>query len=102
MMNDLPPGLVDAADAHDAYNAVFYELGLRWHWDRDLYQALQHASRDPLGRICHYIENWQPHLLKAYDAQALATTIYQRVLAHKPCAHRSFDWSAAATCEVGV
>ncbi|MDB5764166.1 MAG: hypothetical protein JWQ21_3161, partial [Herminiimonas sp.] len=30
----------DAAEDIDlnAYNAAFYELGLRWHWDADTYR----------------------------------------------------------------
>jgi hypothetical protein len=57
MMNDLPRELTDPESAPDAYNAVFYELGLRWHWDRDLYAALLQVSADPQERIRHYIEN---------------------------------------------
>ncbi|AMO25371.1 hypothetical protein UC35_10225 [Ramlibacter tataouinensis] len=88
--------------ALDAYHAAFYELGLRWHWDRATYDALLRHSPDPQARIRHYIETRQPHLLKAYDAAFLATAIHERVLRYKPCAHRRFDWAQATACEVGV
>jgi transposase InsO family protein len=107
MMNDLPPGLAmtnDAVDdaAHDAYNAAFYELGLRWHWDQGTYAALMRHSADPEVRIRHYLQTRQPHLLTAYDPAFLAAAIQERVLRYKPCAHRPFDWAQAAACEVGV
>lgn len=102
MMNDLPPGLADPDAAHEAYNAAFYELGLRWHWDRDTYAALVRHSPDPQARIRHYLETRQPHLLKAYDAGFLAEAIHERVLRHKPAGRGSFDWSQASACDVGV
>jgi hypothetical protein len=102
MMNDLPPVLADNESAHDAYNAAFYELGLRWHWDRETYAALVRHSDDPHQRIRHYMETQQPHLLAAYDPAFLAAAIHERVLRYKPCTHRSFDWSQAAACQVGI
>jgi hypothetical protein len=102
MMNDLPPGLAHTDAAHDAYNAAFYELGLRWHWDRDTYAALMRHSADPQTRIRHYMETRQPHLLAAYDPAFLAAAIHERVLRYKPCAHRPFDWAQATACEVGI
>ncbi len=102
MMNDLPPVLADAESAHDAYNAAFYELGLRWHWDRETYDALVRVSPDPQARIRHYVETRQPHLLAAYDSAFLAAAIHERMLRYKPCPHRRFDWSQAAAFEVGI
>lgn len=102
MMNDLPPGVAGTESAHDAYNAAFYDLGLRWHWDRDTYAALMQHSTDPQERILHYLKTRQPHLLTAYDPAFLAAAIQERVLRYKPCAHRPFDWAQAAACEVGV
>ena len=60
-----------------AYNAAFYELGLRWHWDADLYGQLRAI---PVGqeRVRAYLENHQPHLLKAYDADFLSNLIEGR------------------------
>ncbi|MFD2271559.1 hypothetical protein ACFS07_11370 [Undibacterium arcticum] len=50
-----------------AYNAAFYELGLRWHWDADTYHALRRNACEK-ERIRIYLQTNQPHLLKAYDA----------------------------------
>ena len=92
MKNDLPPSLKDTHaehdSAHDAYNAAFYELGLRWHWDRETYAALVRHSSDPHARIRHYIETHQPHLLSAYDPAFLAAAIHERVLRYIDTAKR--------------
>src|SRR3569832_2010363 len=77
-MNDLPPVLADSDTAHEAYNAAFYELGLRWHWDADTYAALVRHSADPHQRVRHYMETQQPHLLAAYDPAFLAAAIHER------------------------
>ena len=102
MMNDLPSSVTESGSEHEAYNAAFYELGLRWHWDRDTYAALLRHSADPLARISHYVQMHQPHLLKAYDATFLASAIHERALRYKPCVHRRFDWSQAAASDVGI
>jgi hypothetical protein len=105
MIHDLPVELTESSNAepaHDAYNAAFCELGLRWYWDRETYAALLRHSADPQARIRHYIETRQAHLLKAYDATFLATAIHERAQRYKPCTHRRFDWSQAAACEVGI
>ncbi len=60
-----------------AYNAVFYDLGLRWHWDADTYEALR-ALPAGQNRLRTYLENHQPHLLKAYDADFLSELIETR------------------------
>lgn len=63
------------ADAHrNAYNAAFHELGLRFHWDSELFQVGACADGD---RAClrRYLETEQPHLLKAYDADFLVDAI---------------------------
>ena len=46
----------------NAYNAAFYALGLRWHWDSDTY--LQLLNRSPLAgeRLRTYLESAQAHL----------------------------------------
>ena len=68
----------DAADAVDihrnAYNAAFYELGLRWHWDGKIYPSvLDHDAER--ARLRAYVETYQPHLLKAYDADFLIDAV---------------------------
>ena len=85
----------------NAYNAAFYELGLRWHWDDETYADLLRYSPKPEVRIRHYLETRQPHLLKAYDAQFLTGVIQERMAHHRHCA-RPFNWAQAMECELGV
>ena len=61
-----------------AYNAAFYELGLGWHWSAETFESLQ-ARGDPCERIRHYMEQQHPHLLRAYDAEFLASAIECRL-----------------------
>ena len=86
----------------DAYNAAFYELGLRWHWDDETYAGLLRHSEPPETRIRHYLETRQPHLLKAYDAAFLVDVIQQRAAQHKPCTAHRFDWAQAVGTELGA
>jgi len=102
MMNDLPPELGHDELDRNAYNAAFYALGLRWHWDRHTYAELLRYSPKADVRIRHYLETRHPHLLRAYDAEFLAAAIHERKLQHRPCAERSFDWSQATACELGA
>ena len=98
MKNDLPLAQLDAQ--RDAYNAAFYELGLRWHWDEATFTALVRHSPDPEQRIRRYLEQSHPHLLSAYDPAFLATAVQERVLRHKPAPHRNFDWALATSSHV--
>ncbi|MES2258273.1 MAG: hypothetical protein V4724_07125 [Pseudomonadota bacterium] len=58
----------------EAYNAAFYELGLRWHWDGVAYDSELEDSEQRV-RLRRYLEARQPHLLKAYDADFLVEVI---------------------------
>jgi hypothetical protein len=102
MVNDLPPELMPAERERNAYNAAFYELGLRWHWDGDTYAVLLRHSAHPESRIRHYLETRQPHLLRAYDAEFLAGVIQERMARHRHCAAQPCDWSQVAGGEVGI
>jgi hypothetical protein len=110
MSNALPQnGPADSADIErGAFNAAFYELGLRWHWDHDTYKAL---SADPCerARLSGYLEREQPHLLRAYDAEFLTDAILvakercQRALAKgSPAAMPRFNWTDPRWGEVGI
>ena len=85
-MHDDPTSSIGSDPAElDAYNAAFYELGLRWHWDAATYQALQSRHEDGATRVRHYLETQQPHLLRAYDPEFLVEMIEQK----KCAAHRA-------------
>lgn len=102
-------------DAHnamecEAYNAAFYELGLRWHWDGATFAALQPCGAEPAQRLKHYLRTQQPHLLRAYDVDFLVSAIELRKAAHSARrapldglpAPRRFDWAQALGRELGA
>ena len=65
----------DVAALHrSAFNAAFYELGLRWHWDADTDHDLSQDAGST-QRLRHYLENDQAHLLKVYEADFLIDAI---------------------------
>jgi hypothetical protein len=83
------------ADAHrNAYNAAFHELGLRFHWDGEVYRSVLCPDGE---RAClrRYLEQQQPHLLKAYDADFLVDAI-------QAAKARCFDVMAAAGGRAGA
>lgn len=92
-----------------AFNAAFYELGLRWHWDGATYEALSAHSCERT-RVRRYLEAEQSHLLRAYDADFLTDAILvakrryqQRLALCSPAALPRFDWAAdARLAEVGI
>ena len=109
MFNDLPPSLRNHELERHAYNAAFHELGLRWFWDSDLYEQLMQRSADAGQRVRFYLETHQPHLLKAYDADFLASAIHRTQLrhveryaqAHAPRVVRC-DWGQMVNAELGA
>ena len=84
----------------NAYNAAFYELGLRWHWDEATYAALVRQSAEPETRVRLYLEQRHPHLLSVYDPAFIIAAVQQRMLRQKPAPHRNFDWALATTSHV--
>ncbi|MEO6972448.1 MAG: hypothetical protein ABI135_03380 [Rhodoferax sp.] len=65
----------DAATVHrNAYNAAFYELGLRWYWDSEIYPAAL-SEADERRCLRQYMVAHQPHMLTAYDAGFLVDAI---------------------------
>jgi hypothetical protein len=90
-----------------AYNAAFYELGLRWHWDVATYRALQQTDCEK-ERIRNYLHAHQAHLLKAYDADFLVQAIqtakercYDNLVAGGAKAPK-VDWAAMYAHEIGA
>jgi hypothetical protein len=92
----------------NAYNAAFYELGLRWHWDSETYGELLARGGSRAEGIHHYLQTRQPHLLKAYDAPFLIQVIEEKKAQHvqrsSAAAHgcRPFDWAETAGGEIGA
>lgn len=78
------PRVASEADPElDAYNAAFDALELEWRWDRAVLRDLAGIGAEK-DRIAAYLRAHRPHLLKVYDADALATEIVDvknRVLA---------------------
>ena len=60
-----------------AYNAAFEQLGFSWRWSDEDYAALRDLP-DASARVEHYLREHHPHLLRAYDAHALAALIQER------------------------
>jgi len=87
----------------NSYNAAFYDLGLRWHWDSDTYHQLMTRGQNPAEGIRHYLETRQPHLLKAYDAAFLVDAIQQKKVAHRSKGPvTAFDWARSLDREIGA
>jgi hypothetical protein len=104
MRNDLPPACRPEEMERNAYNAAFYELGLRWHWDSATWAALQCRGTDC---VRHYLETEQPHLLRAYDAEFLVQAIERVKMEARRAAEgcgisAHFDWAQARGCELGA
>ncbi len=57
----------DAATVHrNAYNAAFYELGLRWYWDSEMYPAvLSEADERRCSCQLGVAAAWRRRLLSA-------------------------------------
>ncbi len=92
----------------NAYNAAFYELGLRWHWDRSTYERLLKASPDAAERLCSYLTHHHPHLLRAYDADFLVAAIEEKKARYLDSSASSdsfsghFNWADSLGAELGA
>jgi hypothetical protein len=102
--------LTDAGALHrDAYNAAFYELGLHWHWDTEIYAALSPDADGGSNRIRAYLEKQHAHLLKVYDPAFLIGAI-QETKAHcfesmSACDHRVVpdrNWEEIQRDQIGI
>lgn len=101
------PATAAAAIDRSAFNAAFYELGLRWHWDDATYERLASEPCER-SRLRRYLQDIQPHLLRAYDADFLTDAILcakqraqQAMACCAPQAVPRFDWSDARWGENG-
>jgi hypothetical protein len=89
----------------NAYNAAFYELGLRWHWDEATFARLQ-ASSSERERVRTYLQSHQAHLLRAYDVEFLIDAIEAKKACHctpgcVSSASLDFDWAESRAAELG-
>ena len=107
MFNDLSSARRSDAMELDAYNAAFYELGLRWHWDDATWERLACVGDCRKARLRHYLETERAHLLRAYDANFLIDAIeraqgeQQRQLESRPARSAFFDWAQSHGREIG-
>lgn len=89
----------------NAYNAAFYELGLRWCWDEDTWRDLARIGCAE-SRIRTYLQKHQSHLLTAYDADFLVAAIQEAkarsYATMRESATQAIDWKAFQSAEVGV
>lgn len=100
MFNDLSTARRSEDMELHAYNAAFYELGLRFHWDSATWEELACVGECRKARLRHYLQTRHPHLLRAYDADFLVQAIEraqgeQRRLAESSERSHHFDWSRA-------
>lgn len=76
--SNLNAELLHAADEAmhcEAFNAAFYELGLKWYWNVSMYKKLQPDAPGMKERMRAYLELEHPHLLKAYQPEFLVQAI---------------------------
>jgi len=69
------PATTDEA-TRNAYNTTFAAMELDWHWDRDTYSRLR-ADGDGRAALRAYVQQHQPHLLRAYGVDCLIDAIEQ-------------------------
>jgi hypothetical protein len=86
----------------DAYNAAFYELGLKWHWDPATCRRLQGGERLCHERLQQFLETAQPHLLKVYDAEFLANAIESRKSSFRSPNALHCNWAALQAGQIGA
>lgn len=98
----------DTAGIHrNAYNAAFFELGLRWYWDDELYPDVL-GDTDERRHLHQYLVSHHPHLLTAYDADFLVDAIqttkarcYDRMVLAGGKGGAHANWTASPHCEAG-
>lgn len=83
MLSPYPIPQPDAEQDRAAFNAAFYALGLRWHWDDLTYATLADEPCER-SRVTRYLQAEQSHLLRAYDADFLVDAILQHKARHQP------------------
>lgn len=75
MLHDLQaPALTDAeSELHrHAYHAAFHALDLNWQWDEATFARIHRYGR---AGVKSWVEQEQPHLLKAYTIDFLVNAV---------------------------
>jgi len=100
---------VEEAMHCEAFNAAFYELGLKWYWNLPTYSKLQPDAPGMKERIRGYLEKEQAHLLKAYQPEFLVDAILDtkaRCLSNRmACGSTGLlgeSWAMMQAAQVGV
>jgi hypothetical protein len=68
-----------------ALNRAFWDLGLRFQWDENVWATLM-SLPDLRTQLAWYLERHQPHLLTVYDVDLLQGMVEARLA--QPAAHR--------------
>jgi len=91
--------LASAAAQRNAFNAAFYELGLRWHWDEECYVCAL-CEEDQRAYLRRYVQDEQAHMLRVYDVDFLANlqgiTFISRQLIQFTTRNNAFRFGANA------
>src|SRR3569832_2470037 len=66
---------VEEAMHCEAFNAAFYELGLKWYWNLPTYSKLQPNTPNKKEQKHNKKKKEQAHLLKAYQPEFLVDAI---------------------------
>jgi hypothetical protein len=61
-----------------ALNRAFWDLGLRFHWDEDIWTVLM-GLPDLRAQLAYYLDRHQSHLLAVYDVDFLTRIIGERL-----------------------
>ena len=72
------PARAGLAGGREALNAAFWDLGLRFQWDAATWGILVQLEGLE-AQIAYYLQNWQPHLLSAYEPAFLARLVESRL-----------------------
>lgn len=91
-----------------AFNAAFYELGLRWNWCPDTFESLRSRGGEREW-VKGYLHEQQSHMLKAWEADCLVDAVlsikdrHQRDLAQRGARTAPrVDWASLHIAQVGA
>ena len=76
---DVDGTIAETEEAHrEAFNRIFEQEGLDWHWDRTLYSALLHVTGGK-ERLRHFVRTYSPSEAQRFiDDDALVVAMHKR------------------------